>query len=56
MRPARARKEVTPVSGSVKTCRTRYWCRRCARQLREDVSPTAELQEIKAALLGGQTT
>jgi hypothetical protein len=30
----------------------RYWYRRCGRQLREDVSTTAELQEIKAVLLG----
>jgi phosphodiesterase/alkaline phosphatase D-like protein len=34
----------------------RYWYRRCARQLREDVSTTAELQEIRAALLGGPAT
>jgi hypothetical protein len=30
----------------------RYWYSRCARQLREDVSTTAELQEIRAVLLG----
>jgi hypothetical protein len=29
-----------------------YWYRRCARQLREDVSTSAELREIKAVLLG----
>jgi len=29
----------------------RYWYRRCRRELRESVSPEAELQEIKAALL-----
>jgi len=29
-----------------------YWYRRCGRRLREDVSTTAELQEIKAVLLG----
>jgi hypothetical protein len=30
----------------------RYWYRRCGRELRESVSPEAELREIKAALLG----
>jgi hypothetical protein len=30
----------------------RYWYRRCGRSLREDVSTSAELQEIKAVLLG----
>ena len=34
----------------------RYWYRRCARQLREDVSTTAELREIRAVLLGGRAT
>ena len=29
-----------------------YWYRRCGRPLREDVSTSAELQEIKAVLLG----
>ena len=29
-----------------------YWYRRCGRRLREDVSTVAELQEIKAVLLG----
>jgi len=29
-----------------------YWYRHCGRRLREDVSTAAELQEIKAALLG----
>ena len=29
-----------------------YWYRRCGRPLREDVSTAAELQEIKAVLLG----
>jgi hypothetical protein len=29
-----------------------YWYRRCGRQLREDVSTSAELQEIRAVLLG----
>ena len=29
-----------------------YWYRRCGRRLRENVSTAAELQEIKAALLG----
>jgi hypothetical protein len=29
-----------------------YWYRRCGHGLREDVSTAAELQEIKAALLG----
>ena len=29
-----------------------YWYRRCGRRLREDVSMAAELQEIKAVLLG----
>jgi hypothetical protein len=33
-----------------------YWYRHCGRPLREDVSTTAELQEIKAALLGGPAT
>ena len=33
-----------------------YWYRRCARQLREDVSTTAELQEIRAVVLGGRAT
>jgi hypothetical protein len=30
----------------------RYWYGRCGRDLREDVTTDAELQEIKAALLG----
>jgi hypothetical protein len=30
----------------------RYWYRRCGRELRESVSPDAELREIKATLLG----
>jgi hypothetical protein len=30
----------------------RYWYRRCGRSLREDVSTSAELQEIRAVLLG----
>jgi hypothetical protein len=29
-----------------------YWYRRCGRRLREDVSTSAELQEIRATLLG----
>jgi hypothetical protein len=33
-----------------------YWYRRCARELREEVSTTTELQEIKAALLGERAT
>jgi hypothetical protein len=31
----------------------RYWYRRCRRPLREDVSPEAELREIRDALLAG---
>ena len=30
----------------------RYWYGRCRRELRESVSPDAELREIRAALLG----
>jgi len=31
----------------------RYWYRRCGRELRENVSTRAELQEIRAALFVG---
>lgn len=35
------------------TGNARYWYRRCGRELRENVSTRAELQEIQAALLVG---
>jgi hypothetical protein len=35
---------------------SRYWYRRCRRELRENVSTEAELREMKAVLEGGAAT